>query len=77
MPTPVEKPRDPLRETEPELAVPLARTDSSAEARAVFAPLCAEHDLKRCLLRAFSLAEAWNFPRCSIVGLSGMILLSE
>ena len=40
MPTPVEKPRDPLRETEPELAVPLARTDlvcpTGSEAGGVF-----------------------------------------
>lgn len=61
VPTPVENLRDPLRETEPELVVPLVRTDS--EARAVFAPLCAEHDLVRCLLRAFSLAEASPLPQ--------------
>lgn len=46
---------DPLRETEPELVVP--HEHAGAIARGVFAPLFGDHDLKRGLLRAFTLAD--------------------
>lgn len=36
----------------------MPQADADAEARGVFAPLCADHDVKRCLLRAFSISNA-------------------